>query len=144
HDICSAVHPLGVSSPFFNTLPLADYGLEWVFPKAALAHPFDDGSATMLYPSLPATAATLGEDNANYLRLMAPLVESWNKISNNLLGPVTVPSAMGKAVKFGIQAVKSAEQLVKSFDGMKAKGFFAGLAAHSMLPLNKLMSASFG
>lgn len=144
HDICSAIHPLGASSPFFNSLPLASFGLEWIYPKAALAHPFDDGTAAMLYPSLPATANTLGEDRDNYLRLMTPLVDSWDKIAKSLLGPFTIPSAMGKTVKFGIQAVKSAEQLIKSFKGTKAKGFFAGLAAHSMLPLDKLISASFG
>ena len=45
HDTCSAVHPLAVGSPFFKNLSLADYGLEFVFPPAQLAHPFDDGSA---------------------------------------------------------------------------------------------------
>src|SRR5688572_26212111 len=43
HDICSAIHPLGLASPFFRTLPLASYGLEWVHPPLPLAHPFDDG-----------------------------------------------------------------------------------------------------
>lgn len=144
HDICSAIHPLGASSPFFNSLPLNNFGLEWIYPKAALAHPFDDGTAAMLYPSLTATANTLGEDREHYLRLMTPLVDDWDKISKSLLGPFAIPAAVGKAVKFGIQALKSAEQLVRFFEGEKAKGFFAGLAAHSMLPLDKLMSASFG
>src|SRR5690606_2101634 len=55
HDVCSAVHPLGASSPLFTSLPLSKFGLEWLYPEAALAHPFDDGTAAMLYPSIEAT-----------------------------------------------------------------------------------------
>ena len=43
HDVCSAIHPLGVASPFFRTVPLAEHGVEWIQSPAALAHPFDDG-----------------------------------------------------------------------------------------------------
>ena len=60
HDVCSAVHPLALSSPYFRTLPLADFGLEWIQPAAALAHPLDDGSAAMLERSPDATAKGLG------------------------------------------------------------------------------------
>lgn len=144
HDICSAVHPLGASSPFFKSLPLEDFGLEWINPPAALAHPFDDGTAAVLYPSLKETAATLGEDADKYLSLMTPLVEDWNTIAPDLLGPFTIPTALGKTVRFGLQAIKSSEQFVKNFKGHKAKAFFGGLAAHSMLALDKPMSASFG
>ena len=56
HDVCSAVHPLAVSSPFFRTLPLSDFGLTWIHPAAPLAHPLDDGTAVMLERSLEATA----------------------------------------------------------------------------------------
>src|SRR5690606_1305606 len=131
HDICSAVHPLGASSPFFGSLPLKEFGLEWISPPAALAHPFDDGVAAMLYPSLTATANTLDKDSDIYFNLMAPLVEDWNTIAPDLLGPLSIPSALGKTLRFGLQAIKSADQLVKSFKGYKAKAFFGGLAAHS-------------
>lgn len=144
HDICSAVHPLGASSPFFRSLPLKEFGLEWISPPAALAHPFDDGVAAMLYPSLTATANTLDKDSDIYFNLMAPLVEDWNTIAPDLLGPLSIPSALGKTLRFGLQAIKSADQLVKSFKDYKAKAFFGGLAAHSMLALDKQMSASFG
>lgn len=144
HDICSAVHPLGASSPFFKSLPLHEFGLQWINPPAALAHPFDDGTAAMLYPSLKATAATLGEDADKYLSVMAPLVEDWDVLAPNLLGPLTLPSEPLKTARFGLQAIKSAQQFVKSFKGYNAKAFFGGLAAHSMLALDKQMSASFG
>src|SRR5262250_3092595 len=78
HDICSAIHPLGVASPFFRTLPLAEHGLAWITPPAAVAHPFDDGTAAVLERSVAATADTMGEDATAYQRLMAPLVTGWD------------------------------------------------------------------
>src|SRR5512132_4662327 len=66
HDICSAVHPLAVASPFFSSLPLAEHGLEWIYPPAALAHPFDEGTAVILQRSIEATGDTLGSDAAAY------------------------------------------------------------------------------
>src|SRR5213083_2447042 len=74
HDICSAIHPLGVASPFLRTLPLAEHGVEWIAPPAALAHPFDDGTALLLEPSPEATVPVLGEDEGRWRRLFAPLV----------------------------------------------------------------------
>ena len=47
HDVCSAVHPMAVASPFWRTLPLREHGLEWVEPAAMLAHPFDDLRAVL-------------------------------------------------------------------------------------------------
>src|SRR6266487_5768294 len=73
HDVCSAIHPLGVASPFFRTLPLAEHGVEWIEPPAALAHPFDDGTAVLLEPSPEAAVQTLGEDDARWRRVFAPL-----------------------------------------------------------------------
>src|SRR5882724_5577391 len=43
HDTCSAVHPMAIASPFFQTLPLGNHGLQWLQPAVAAAHPFDDG-----------------------------------------------------------------------------------------------------
>ena len=80
HDICSAIHPLGYGSPFFRTLPLAQHGLEWIQPPAALAHPFDDGPPALLEQSVADTAATLGSDGGNYRRLMEPLVPDWEEL----------------------------------------------------------------
>src|SRR5438094_7104327 len=73
HDVCSAIHPLGVASPFFRPLPLHRYGLDWVQPPACLAHPLDDGSAVMLYRSMRATASGLGPDGAAYAKLVGPV-----------------------------------------------------------------------
>src|SRR6516164_8001310 len=94
HDICSAIHPLAASSPLLRTVPLAEHGVEWVESPAALAHPFDDGTAALLYRSIEATGETLGEDADRYRRLMAPLVERSDALLDDVLGPLGVPTSL--------------------------------------------------
>jgi len=145
HDVCSAVYPLAVGSPFFRSLPLGRYGLDWIQPAAALAHPFDDGTAITLERSVEATASMLGSDEKSYRKLMAPLVAAWNGLDVDLLGPPRFPQAPLNLVRFGFSAIQPASRLAESrFQGEAARGFFAGLAAHSMLPLENLGSAAFG
>src|ERR1700730_15363446 len=88
HDVCSAIHPLGLSSAFYRALPLEQYGLEWIQPSAPLAHPLDDGTAMILERSIEATSETLGGDAQAYRRLMEPLVTNWDTLSDVLLGPL--------------------------------------------------------
>lgn len=146
HDICSAIHPLGVGSPFFRSLPLANYGLEWIYPPAPLAHPLDNGTAAVLEPSIEATGATLGPDATAYHNLMAPLVADWNKLLSDLLGPLPFPPRHPLALaRFGLSALRSARSLAESrFKGEHARALFAGLAGHSIMPLEKPLTASFG
>lgn len=145
HDICSAIHPLGVGSPFFRSLPLINYGLEWIYPPAPLAHPLGD-SAVMLEQSIAATGATLGPDAAAYHKLMAPLVAGWNNLAKDLLGPFPFPPHHPIILaRFGLNAIRSARRLAESrFKGEKARALLAGLAAHSIMPLEKPPTASFG
>ncbi len=91
HDVCSAIHPMAVSSPFFANLPLAEHGLEWVYPPASVAHPLDDGTAVVLERSVDATAETLGVDNKAYLKLMNPCVDNWDKLVPTFWGPYGFP-----------------------------------------------------
>lgn len=145
HDLCSAVYPLGIGSPLFRSLPLARHGLEWVQPPAALAHPFDDGTAITLERSLEVTAASLGPDAHAYRRLLGPFVESWLGLDVDLLGPLRRPRHLGVLAQFGLVAIRPARSLAESrFKGQRARALFAGLAAHSLLPLEKLGSAAFG
>lgn len=145
HDICSAIHPLGIGSPFLRTLPLADYGLEWIHPPAPLAHPLDDGSAVMLERSVEATGATLGPDAASYWRLMAPVVRDWDKIVGGILGPLRWPRHPFALAHFGLSAMRSASGLAHSaFRGEPARALLAGLSAHAILPLEQSPSAAFG
>src|SRR5262245_5360624 len=145
HDICSAIHPLGVASPFLRTLPLAEHGVDWITPAAAVAHPFDDGTAAVLERSVTATADTLEQDAAAYERLMTPLVEDWDDIADTVLGPLRLPRHPMAMARFGLRAMRSACGLAEGvFMGARARGFFAGLAAHAIMPLDQLPTAAFG
>jgi phytoene dehydrogenase-like protein len=144
HDVCSAIHPLAIGSPFFNTLPLADHGLDYIFPDLAAAHPFDDGTAAVLGSSLEETARLLGPDEQAYLDLFKPLVSDWPDIATDVLGPLHFPKhpiAMGK---FGLKALTSSTYLAKRFKTRKAQGLWAGMAAHSIQPLTNLTTSAIG
>lgn len=148
HDICSAVHPLGVASPFFRTLPLERYGLEWIQPPAPMAHPLPDGPAALLERSITETAERLGADGSAWRRLMEPLTRDWEVIARAFLGPLrplalaSNPLALGR---FGVRALLPATTLARGlFRGEAARALFAGMAAHAMLPLEQTPSAAYG
>jgi phytoene dehydrogenase-like protein len=145
HDVCSAFHPLALASPFLATLPLAEHGLQWIQPPVPLAHPLDGGRAVLLHRSIEHTAAALGEDGAAYSRLIAPVVHDWHNLADAILGPIRVPRHPLALLRFGLRALLPARLLAeKVFRGEKARALFAGMAAHSMLPLEKAPCASFG
>ena len=145
HDVCSAVHPFALASPFFSGLPLQDHGLNWVQPPAELAHPLAEGGAMVVERSLQQTAQGLGQDGEGYRRLMEPFVANWNKLTETLLGPPRVPRHPWLLARFGLHAIRSASRLARSFFKQDAaRALFAGMAAHSLLPLEQPASASFG
>jgi len=145
HDLCSAFHPLGAASPFFRELDLSREGLEWIEPPAALAHPLDDGTAVVLERSIEATAANLGPDARAYRRLVAPLVSEWDDLAGDALGPlVRLPRHPLVMARLGLPGVLPARLLARiAFSGVRARALFAGLAAHSVLPLDAPLTASF-
>ena len=146
HDICSAIHPLGVGSPFFRTVPLADHGVEWIEPPLAVAHPLDDGTAGVVARSLDETARALGPDGAAWRRLFGPLARHWHDLAPALLGPVLrVPRHPLMMAGFGLRAVWPAATLARTLlRTEKARALFAGLAAHAILPLERPLTAAFG
>ena len=145
HDLCAAVVPLALASPFFRTLPLAQNGLAFIQPDAPLAHPLDDGTAVIVERSVEQTAAGLGPDGASYARLFGPLARDWAKLEPLLLGALRFPKHPVIAARFGLDALRSASSVAKSkFRGVRARALFAGLAAHSILPLEDSPSAAFG
>ncbi len=146
HDICSAIHPTAQTSPFFRSLDLKQYGLEWIHPDIQVAHPFDDGSAALQFRDIDVTGATLGIDAAAYRRLMGPLVNHWEQIQAEVLRPIRVPPHNPLALAhFGVFAGMPAAMMANlAFKDERAKGFFAGFAAHSLLSMDHLASASFG
>ena len=138
HDICSAIHPLAVSSPFFSKLPLEQFGLEFIYPTYAAAHPFDDGTSAIVHPSIQQTAESLGVDAKVYERLMQPLYNQHDNIFRFILGPLHFPKHPIVMAKFGYRALQPATLLANTlFTTKNAKGLFAGMAAHSILPLTK-------
>ncbi|MGN6359615.1 MAG: phytoene desaturase family protein [Thermomicrobiales bacterium] len=145
HDICSTVHPLGVASPFFRRLPLAAYGLRWVQSPAAVAHPFDGGTAAILERSVRATAALLGRDGPAYHALMAPLVARWEQLYPDVLGPVLhVPRHPFLLARFGLPALLPITWLARrAFAEEPARALLAGIATHATLPLDRPPSAAF-
>jgi phytoene dehydrogenase-like protein len=145
HDVGSAVYPMAVSSPFFRRLPLERHGLVWIQPPLPLAHPLDDGTAVILDRSIDATAADLGEDAQPYRRIIGGVVADWPALEPFLLGMTRVPRHPLAAMSFGLRGVWSANAYARfAFRGERARALFAGLAAHSILPLEKMPSSAFG
>ncbi|WP_046246139.1 phytoene desaturase family protein [Hymenobacter terrenus] len=144
HDICSAIHPLAAASPFFQTLPLAQYGLEYITPPVAVAHPFDDGTAAAAVASLAETAQGLGPDADTYRRLFTPLVARWPSIANDVLAPLSLPQHPLNMARFGLPALLPATVLGRRFRGEHARGLFAGVAAHAIQPLSNLTTSAIG
>jgi len=144
HDVCSAVHPLAAASPFLATLPLHEHGLEYIQPTVAAAHPFDDGTAAALYPSLADTAGSLGVDGHSYTKLIQPVVNDWPFIADDMLGPLGIPEYPLKFARFGTKAMQPATMLAHRFTSEAAKGLWAGMAAHALQPLSNVASAAIG
>lgn len=144
HDFGSAVYPLGAGSPFFNTLPLANYGLEWVHGAAPFAHPLDDGTAAVMEQDLAAAEKELGADGRSWQRLMQPFVDQWQALAEGCLGPVLrVPRHPFLMARFGLAAVSPAQTLAAGhLNGVRARALFAGLAAHSFLSFDRPFSSA--
>ena len=145
HDVCSSVYPLGEDSPVFKSFHLEEFGLEYLQPEFAVAHPFDDGSAIAIQNSIENTAAQLGKDAGNYKKIYSPLVKDWPSIRSAFVGPLHLSNYSNTKAKFASYAFTAGNYFAKHhFDTNEAQALFAGMAAHSMLPLNKLTSSSVG
>lgn len=142
HDVCSAVHPLAAGSPFFETLPLHQHGLEYIYPEVAAAHPFDDGTAALLKHSVEETASLLGADQDAYIRLLQPLVDTWPGMAADVLAPLHFPKHPIDMARFGLNALIPATRLARRFKTESAKGLLAGMAAHSIQPLTNMATSA--
>ena len=147
HDVCSAIYPLAAGSPFLTTLPLARHGLEWIHPPLPLAHPFDDGTAAVLARGFGETGESFGDrrDARAWERLCRPFADSWAALSPDLLAPLRWPRHPLRLARFGLAGLQGTTALARRrFQGFRAKALFAGLAAHSFLPLERIPSAAVG
>ena len=147
HDVCSAIHPLAASSPFFNSLPLEQYGVKWVMPQIALANPFEDGSVALIYNSLERTANRFekGSDRERYASLFSANIENLDAIVKDVLGPLTrLPRRPLQLLSFLSNAVFPVRSYAKrTFQGRDVRAIFAGMAAHSMLALDRSLTTGF-
>jgi phytoene dehydrogenase-like protein len=145
HDVCSAVHPTGILSPFFRQLPLEKHGLVWIRPAASVAHPMDGAPAVMLYRSLARTQERLGRDAGAWARLVAPFLDSPHELLADAMAPLRIPAHPIQMLRFGMRAAFSANRLARLlFREAPARALFAGCAAHSILPLTAPLSAALG
>jgi phytoene dehydrogenase-like protein len=146
HDLCSAIHPLAVGSPFFRGLPLPKFRLEWIQPAIALAHPLDDGSAGCLHQDLSVTESSLGKDGRAWVQLLQPFARHWPELAAEFLQPLLHwPRHPFRLAHFGLNALLPAKTLANSrFNNRAARALFGGIAAHSFLPLEAAASAAFG
>jgi phytoene dehydrogenase-like protein len=145
HDLCSAIHPLALASPFLRALPLREHGLEFVHPEIPVAHPLDDGTAVALHRSVDETAEGLGSDARAYRALMQPLADEWEALVGDVLGPLRLPRHPVAGARFARAGLRSATGLARArFAGARASALFAGSAAHSMRPLESRTTAGFG
>jgi phytoene dehydrogenase-like protein len=144
HDVCAAIHPMGLLSPVFRDLNLEKYGLEWARSPVPLAHPLPDGKAALLHSSLPETTRLLGEDAAAWTRTFDPLLRHQGELFSEILRPIRFPAHPLLMARFGLTALRSSTSVLRRFRTTEARALFAGCAAHSIIPLDKLGTASFG
>jgi phytoene dehydrogenase-like protein len=145
HDVCSAMHPLGVGSPYLQTLDLARHGLEWCWPEIDLAHPLDGGTAGVLERPIHNTAAGLGADGKAWRQLFARQAERFDDLGEDILRPVVhVPRHPLLLAQFGLRALAPASWIVRRFDNEETRALFGGMAAHAFRPLTSPTSASVG
>jgi len=144
HDFGSAVHPMAAGSPFFQSLPLERYGLEWVHGEAPLAHPLDDGTAVMLERDLSAMDRVLGMDGRRWRALLEPLIDHWDDFAKDALGPILrVPRHPLRMARFGLSAVQPANWIARNeFENKRTRALFAGLAGHSFLSFDQPLSSA--
>ncbi len=145
HDVCAAAHPMGILSPFFSSLPLAEHGLEWIRPPASVAHPLDDEPAVMLWRSVTKTANGLGRDDRRYSRLVSPYLDNARDLFADVLGPVgRIPSHPILMTRFGFTGLRPAIGLAGRFRDVRARALFGGCAAHSIQPLERHLTGAVG
>jgi phytoene dehydrogenase-like protein len=145
HDVCSAVYPFGIASPFLSRIAEAGHGPRWLQPELALAHPLDGRPAVVLHRSVSDTAAQFADSSRRYRRMLGPLVDQWKAIVESVLQPVLSPPRHPLALaSFGLRALPSAKLIGRYLGDQSASAMFAGCAAHAFLPLSHPLTASFG
>jgi phytoene dehydrogenase-like protein len=146
HDVCSAIHPFGRTSPFFASIGLAA-SIRWIEPPYSIGHPLDDGTAVLVERDVDATASRLGTDADAYRGLFGWLVRGWDSLLPDLLAPFHIPLSPPRALRlarFGLLAIQSGTSIARRFHGEPARALLAGAAAHSIIRLSEPLSSAAG
>lgn len=145
HDVCSAAHPTGLASPFFRALPLAEHGLEWLWPEIDAVHPLDDGRGAALYRDLDRTVEGLGVDGDRWRRVFGPLVEHKEALVDELFGPIVhVPAHPLVMARFGVNALLPSTVFARRFEDPQTRALFAGMSDHAVQPPTRPTTAALG
>lgn len=142
HDVCSAVHPMGILSPYLRTLPLEEHGLAWIKPRLSVAHPLDGEPCVRLPRSIEETVADLGADGRAYRDLIEPFLDDPHTLLADALAPLGIPRRPFEMLRFGLRAFRSAVGLANRFEGARARALLAGCGAHSILPLDRAFTGA--
>ncbi|MEJ7833995.1 MAG: NAD(P)/FAD-dependent oxidoreductase [Nocardioides sp.] len=145
HDHCSAVHPMGVGSPFMRAADLEKYGVTWRWPEVDLSHPLGEGRAGAMVWSLAETERLLGVDGRSWRRLFEPLSADFDDLAVDLMRPlVHLPRHPFKLARFGLRALEPAAVVARRWSTPEARALFGGVAAHAFRPLHRPTSAAVG
>ena len=143
HDVCSSVHPLLATSPFFRSVDLAARSVELVSAPIAFAHPLGGGACAVV-ESVDRTADGLGVDGSAYRLLFGPLVRDSASIVPTVLAPLRSlprhPVAMARFARAGVLPLR---RLADRFATREARAVLAGAAAHSGLPLDAPLTGAY-
>lgn len=144
HDICSAIHPMAFASPFFSSLPLDEFGLSFTHAPYQVAHPLLSGETGILHRDIEEMVRELGIDGDAYLRLVEPVVNNWEKLANDTMGPMRFPKNPLLLAKFGLDALQPATWIARRFKTEKARALWGGVAAHGIQPLSNFTTSAIG
>ena len=145
HDVCSAVHPLALASPFFRRFDLEARGVRFARPQVEFAHPLDGGRAVIVSGSVAETAARLGADSRSYRRVIGPLAGHMDEICQVLLAPLRRPPAHPIILAcYGVRGVWPASVLARLWRTPEARAVLAGTAAHPKMPLTAAPTGGIG
>ena len=144
HDICSAVHPLALASPFLAEFDLPARGTTLMVPEVSYANPLPGRPAAVGYHHLDRTCAELS-DGDSWRRLLGPLVERDDAVLKLLLGDKrSIPTDPIAAVRVTRRLLEQGSPAWRTLSGTDARALFTGVAAHTISTMPSLVSAGAG